>query len=61
MGGKAHDLHAMPVCRDCHMEIHANPWAMVEEQCLGVLRTQRKAIREGFIRVDIPLLMARLP
>ena len=50
MGGKAHDLLTMPVCRKHHDQIHRNVEAWEREhgsQISHVLRTIDRALKEG--------------
>jgi len=49
MGGKAADIHAVPLCVRCHNEFHGDPigWP----QLLWICKTQEQAIRDGVLVV----------
>ena len=52
MGGKAHDLLAIPLCRQCHNELHADMWTWERAhgpQSLYLQRTLDKALSLGVI------------
>ena len=47
MGSRASDIHAVPLCRSCHTEVHKCPreWP----QTKWVMQTQDQAIDEGLL------------
>lgn len=48
MGGKACDLNLMPLCFDCHQEVHLHSTKnMRKEQYRWICETLQKAIKEG--------------
>lgn len=49
MGGKASDLHTMPLCRVCHDLVHrdAKSWPQTRWMC----ETQDKAVEDGVILI----------
>jgi len=47
MGGKAADIHTMPLCRGCHTEVHENPDDY--PQTKWMVLTQEKAIKVGVL------------
>ena len=49
MGGKANDLHTMPLCRVCHDEVHREPKAY--PQIKWMIQTQLKALEAGVLKV----------
>lgn len=55
MGGKAHDLFAVPLCRNCHEFIHREfaycPAEWVAAQFKWLHTTLKKAVEEGVICV----------
>jgi hypothetical protein len=48
-GGKAADIHAMPLCRGVHEAVHREPggWPQIK----WLLETQEKAFREGVLKI----------
>jgi len=49
MGGKASDIHTMPLCQECHGLVHRSPHAWPQEKWL--VMTQLKALQDGAITV----------
>jgi len=49
MGSKASDLHTMPLCRDCHEEVHRDPASW--PQTRWMMDTQLKAVKEGILKI----------
>ena len=50
MGGKASDIHSMPLCGGCHNLVHHNPNEWKEAQVRWMVRTQEQAIDEGVLK-----------
>lgn len=54
MGGKASDLHTIPLCRRCHNLLHhdVEQWEVLHDaQAVHVLRTQALAEARGLLMV----------
>lgn len=49
MGGKASDIHTMPLCRETHVAVHSDPNGWPQTRWL--LETQEQAIRDGVLVV----------
>ncbi len=47
MGKKNHDITTMPLCRECHNEVHLGPGAY--PQTRWMIETQIKAIKAGIL------------
>lgn len=47
MGGKADDIHSVPLCREHHTEVHKNPTAW--PQFAWILETQHRAVKAGYL------------
>lgn len=53
MGGKAHDLLAIPLCRICHNELHADMWTWERAhgpQSLFLQKTLDRALKMGALQ-----------
>jgi len=48
-GGKAADIHAVPLCRETHDEVHDDPDSWPQAKWL--METQERAFRDGILVV----------